>query len=96
MKSSGSGDFVIDKSETREEREAKEIAELETKLADLNAELNLPQEEFEERLMMRLREEIKLNRARLETDLKTEIQQEKKKLIAAAREEKQALKKDNE
>ena len=47
-------------------------------------ELNLPHEEFEERLMQRLKEEIKLNRKQLEQDLKSELQLEKKRLLDAA------------
>ena len=49
---------------------AREIDELRSKLTDLQAELDLPQSEFEERLMKRLRDEIKVNRQQLEVDLK--------------------------
>jgi uncharacterized protein involved in exopolysaccharide biosynthesis len=55
----------------------------------------LPQAEFEERLMKRLREEIKMNRAQLEIDLKQELASEKKRLLAAANEEKNSLKTEN-
>ena len=41
----------------------------------------MPQAEFEERLMKRLREEIKMNRAQLEIDLKQELASEKKRLL---------------
>ena len=73
----------------------KQIDELNAKLADLQAELDLPQAEFEERLMKRLREEIKMNRAQLEIDLKQELASEKKRLLAAANEEKNSLKTEN-
>ena len=39
-------------------KDNKEIGELEAKLADLKAELALPRQEFEQRLMRRLREEV--------------------------------------
>ena len=55
----------------------------------------MPQAEFEERLMKRLREEIKMNRAQLEIDLKQELASEKKRLLAAANEEKNSLKTEN-
>ena len=55
----------------------------------------MPQAEFEERLMKRLREEIKMNRAQLEIDLKQELASEKKRLLAAANEEKNSLKAEN-
>ena len=50
--------------------EQEEITELEQKLADLQSELALPRQEFEQRLMRRLREEVQTNRAKLEEDLK--------------------------
>lgn len=74
----------------------KEIDDLNAKLADLQAELDLPQAEFEERLMKRLREEIKANRAQLEIDLKQELASEKRRLLHAASEEKNALKAENQ
>ena len=45
--------------------------------------------------MKRLREEIKMNRAQLEIDLKQELASEKKRLLAAANEEKDSLKTEN-
>lgn len=45
--------------------------------------------------MKRLREEIKMNRAQLEIDLKQELASEKKRLLAAANEEKNSLKTEN-
>ena len=73
-----------------------QIEDLNAKLADLQAELDLPQSEFEERLMKRLRDEIKTNRAQLEVDLKAELAVEKKRLLAAANEEKNSLKSENQ
>ena len=67
-----------------------------SKLTDLQAELELPQSEFEERLMKRLRDEIKVNRQQLEVDLKQELTMEKKKLLRAANEERVALKGENQ
>ena len=75
---------------------AKAIDELNAKLVDLQAELDLPQAEFEERLMKRLREEIKMNRMQLEIDLKQELASEKKRLLLAANEEKNSLKGENQ
>ena len=75
---------------------AKEIDELKNKVDDLQAELDLPQQEFEERLMKRLRDEIKVNRQQLEVDLKQELNAEKKKLLAVTNEEKTQLKNENQ
>ena len=58
------------------------------KVDDLQAELDLPQQEFEERLMKRLKDEIKINRQQLEIDLKQELAAEKKKLLVVTNEEK--------
>ena len=52
---------VVNKQEHDPDK-AKEISELQHKLDDLQSELDLPQQEFEERLMKRLRNEIKVNR----------------------------------
>ena len=45
--------------------------------------------------MKRLREEIKMNRAQLEVDLKQELALEKRRLLQAASEEKNSLKAEN-
>ena len=47
--------------EDDEDKNQEEIDELEAKLADLQGELNLSDDEFEQRLLKRLEQEIKIN-----------------------------------
>ena len=61
-----------------------EIELLEAKLADLQSELNLSDEEFERRLLKRLEQEIKFNQIQLEQDLRKEVAAEKKRISALA------------
>lgn len=75
---------LSDDSEANKDVYQAEIDELEGKLADLQQELNLSQEEFEARLMKKLQHEIKFNRNQLESDLKNELASEKKRLLQAA------------
>ena len=47
--------------EEDEDKNQEEIDELEAKLSDLQGELNLTDEQFEQRLLKRLEQEIKIN-----------------------------------
>ena len=87
LSSHESPDTIVNKKEHDPDK-AKEIDELMNKVDDLQAELDLPQQEFEDRLMKRLKDEIKINRQQLEIDLKQELAAEKKKLLVVTNEEK--------
>ena len=53
-------------------------------MADLQQELNLGDDEFEQRLLNRLQQEISINQKQLELDLKSEVATEKKRILTAA------------
>ncbi len=50
-------------------------------MKDLEAELSLPEEDFERKLTERLREEIRANRERVDADFKRELMQEKRRIL---------------
>lgn len=64
------------------ESQTEEIQELEQKLQDLELELAMPAAEFERKLAERLREEIKVNKQKIDEDFKRELQEEKKRILA--------------
>jgi len=58
-----------------------ELSELQKKVKDLEDELGLPDADFERKLTERLHDEIKANKAKLDSDYKRELQEEKKRII---------------
>lgn len=64
------------------ESQTEEIQELEQKLQDLEMELAMPAAEFERKLADRLREEIKVNKQKIDEDFKRELLEEKKRILA--------------
>ena len=65
--------------------------ELLNKVKDLEEELALPDKDFERKLTERLREEIKVNKMRLDEEFKRELQEEKKLIVNQAAKEKEDL-----
>jgi predicted transcriptional regulator len=65
----------------RNTREQNHINELESKMREIQAELDMPAEEFERKLLAKLRAEVDLKRKKLEVELHVEVQQTKAHLI---------------
>jgi len=57
----------------RNTREQNHINELESKMREIQAELDLPSEEFERKLLAKLRAEVNQKRKTLESDLHVEV-----------------------
>jgi len=57
----------------RNAREQNHINELESKMREIQAELDLPSEEFERKLLAKLRAEVNQKRKTLESDLHVEV-----------------------
>lgn len=58
-----------------------ELSELQKKVKDLEDELGLPDADFEKKLTERLHDEIKANKAKLDSDYKRELHEEKKRIV---------------
>jgi len=71
------------------------LSDLEKKIKDIENELAMPNKEFERKLAERLREEIKMNKMKLDDGVKKELQEEKRRLIAQVAKEKEELKNEN-
>ena len=60
------------------------MREMEEKLRDLEEELGMSDKEFEKKLSDRLKDEIKIKKAKLEEDFKKELNDEKKRISQQA------------
>jgi vacuolar-type H+-ATPase subunit H len=61
----------------------------------LEEELALPEKDFERKLTERLREEIKMNKQKLDEEFRREFAEEKKRIVNQATREKEQLKAEN-